>query len=58
MRAILAAAAMLLAAMLLAAGTAWAGTPDVQYGPAPAWIVPSPRPTEGATPAGQPDRQR
>lgn len=56
MRAILAAAAMLLAAMLLAAGTAWAGTPDVQYGPAPAWIVPSPRPTEGAAPAGAPVR--
>jgi tetratricopeptide (TPR) repeat protein len=44
-------------AMALAmAGVAEASSREVQYGPAPAWVVSAPKPTEGAAPAGAPTR--
>lgn len=44
------------AAMLIAASAAHAGSPEVQYGPAPSWAAPAPRPTEGPAPSGAPVR--
>jgi tetratricopeptide (TPR) repeat protein len=40
------------AAVLATSGVAHAGSKDIQYGPAPAWVAPSPPPTQAASPEG------
>jgi tetratricopeptide (TPR) repeat protein len=43
---------VLAAAVVSIAGVAWAGSTTVQYGPAPAWVLPPPSPTATAPPPG------
>jgi tetratricopeptide (TPR) repeat protein len=44
------------AAVLATSGVAYAGSKDVQYGAAPAWVAPPPQPTQTASPEGAPIR--
>jgi tetratricopeptide (TPR) repeat protein len=44
------------AAVLATSGVAYAGSKDVQYGAAPAWVAPAPQPTQAASPEGAPVR--
>ena len=37
-------------------GAAHAGSREIQYGPAPAWVAPAPKPTDAAAPDGAPLR--
>jgi tetratricopeptide (TPR) repeat protein len=40
------------AAVLATSGAAYAGSKDVQYGSAPAWVAPAPQPTQAPSPEG------